>query len=82
MIMSKLGPAYDLLTQRINGVSDLEQVDLDDVEKSIRLAWEQRVSKHPPPNQAAKISAVKPNPGEPSFSGQQQGEGSKNRRPC
>jgi hypothetical protein len=58
MYMSKLGSGFNMVAQRLNLVEDLTKVDIPEVEKSIRLTWEQRASKKNPP-QATKISAVK-----------------------
>ena len=69
--MSKLGgPGQDIIVQNLSVAADLAKADIKDLECLVRLNWEQRVSKRPP---------VKPMSGEPSFSGQQQGESLKPR---
>jgi hypothetical protein len=73
MYMSKLsGPGLDHIAQDLGASPDLDKINIDELERLVRMNWEQRSSKKPP-QQAAKISAVKPSSGEPQFS-EQQGE--------
>ena len=75
--MSKLThPIYDHMTTSFVAREEIEKVEIGDVDRLCRLAWEQKVSKKKTLPQAAKISAVKPAPKESSFQGQQdKGEG-------
>jgi hypothetical protein len=68
MYMSKLsGPRLDRIAQDVGAAKDLDKLEINDLERLIRMFWEQRSSKKPP-QQAAKILAVKPSSGEPKFS--------------
>jgi hypothetical protein len=73
MYMSILtGPGLDIISQNLAATTDVFKVKVDDLKWLVRMSWEQRASKKAP-QQAAKISAVKPSSREPNFS-QQQGE--------
>src|ERR1700750_1804475 len=72
--MSKIvGYSNDFIIQGIHATDDLDKVVLEDIEKMLRLNWEQKASKKGPP-QANKLSAVKRAPGEQQFSGQQENQ--------
>jgi hypothetical protein len=73
MYMSKLsGPGLDRIAQDLGATPDLDKVKIDELERLVRMNWEQQSSKKAP-QQATRISAVKPSSGEPQFS-EQQGE--------
>ena len=76
MVLSKLQhPIYSHITSLTVASNEFDEVMVAHLDRLIRIAWEQKVSKKPPP-QAAKVSAVKPAPQESSFQGQQdKGEG-------
>ena len=81
MLLSKLMHLiYSHLTSLTVALQDFD-VMVDGLDQLVWIAWEQKMSKKPPP-QAAKISAVKPAPQESSFQGQQdKGEGPPRKRP-
>ena len=76
MLLSKLQhPIYSHITSLTVALTEFDDVTVAHLDWLVRIAWEQKISKKPPP-QAAKISAVKPVPQESSFQGQQdKGEG-------
>ena len=76
MLLSKLQhPIYSHITSLTVASNNFDEVTVMSLDQLVRIAWEQKMSKKPPP-QAAKISAVKPAPQESSFQGQQdKGEG-------
>jgi hypothetical protein len=50
MYMSKLGgPGYELIVQNLALAEDLSKPSITEIERLVRLAWEQRSSKRPPP---------------------------------
>ena len=81
MLLSKLQhPIYSHITSLTIALTEFDEVMVAHLDQLVRIAWEQKVSKKPPP-QAAKISAVKPAPQELSFQGQQdKGEGPSRKR--
>ena len=81
MLLSKLQhPIYSHITSLTIESMEFDEVTVAHLDRLVRIAWEQKVSKKPPP-QAAKISAVKPAPQELSFQGQQdKGEGPSRKR--
>ena len=71
MVLSKLThPIYNHITSLTVAAKDFDDVTVPELERLVQIAWEQKMSKKPPPK-AAKISAVKPAPQESSFQGQQ-----------
>jgi hypothetical protein len=49
MYMSKLGgPGYELIIQNLSSVENLSKPSISEIERLVRLAWEQRSSKRPP----------------------------------
>ena len=83
MLLSKLQhPIYSHITSLTVALNDFDEVMVASLDRLVWIAWEQKMSKKPPP-QAAKISAVKPAPQESSFQGQQgKGEGPSRKQGC
>ena len=81
MLLSKLQHLiYSHITSLTMASTEFDKVTVAHLDQLVRIAWEQKVSKKPPP-QAPKISAVKPAPQESSFQGQQdKGEGPSRKR--
>jgi hypothetical protein len=73
LYMSKLSsPDLDRIAQDVGATPNLDKVDIRELEWLIRMSWEQWSSKKAP-QQATKVSAVKPSFREPQSS-EQQGE--------
>jgi len=83
ILLAKLPPSMDFLAHFICQGTEVLDLDVSKIRKSILLNWEQRSGgKQPHPQQAQKISAVKRGPNEPPFQQQQQEGSGRGRRNC
>jgi len=90
ILLAKLPPSMDFLAHFICQGTEVLDLNVGKIRKSMLLNWEQRSGgKQPRPQQAQKISAVKRGPNEPPFQQQQHpqqqqqegsGRGRRNRR--
>ncbi|KAF9793116.1 hypothetical protein BJ322DRAFT_1154254 [Thelephora terrestris] len=76
MILSRMPPAYDYLAQILCQADDIGKVQIDELRKMVKLAWEQKSSSRRSGQQAQKLSNVQRAPGNPNFQQQQQHDGS------